>query len=142
MQSMKKRLTEAQFQTAIKGLEIGQQTIDIARGVLVDGRPQAEFVTSLGLTKGAVSQAVSRVWAAAGEQLPEGFERVTAVLPEHQAFIVKKWEADAKRKQGIVTVTIEAGKVDRCRHPSPFTTAIVFQTPSSVARCAGISDFS
>lgn len=49
---MKKRLTEAQFQTAIKGLEIGQQTIDIARGVLVDGRPQAEFVTSLGLTKG------------------------------------------------------------------------------------------
>ena len=44
--------------------------------------------------------------------------------------------------QGIVTVTIEAGKVDRCRHPSPFTTAIVFQTPSSVARCAGISDFS
>ncbi|MCC3262188.1 transcriptional regulator KorA, partial [Paenibacillus polymyxa] len=67
---MKKRLTEAQFQTAIKGLEIGQQTLDIARGVLVDGRPQAEFVTSLGLTKGAVSQAVSRVWAAAGEQLP------------------------------------------------------------------------
>lgn len=39
---MKKRLTEAQFQAAIKGLEIGQQTIDIARGVLVDGRPQAE----------------------------------------------------------------------------------------------------
>jgi hypothetical protein len=95
---MKKRLTEAQFQTAIKGLEIGQQTIDIARGVLVDGRPQAEFVTSLGLTKGAVSQAVSRVWAAAGSA-PEGFERVTAVLPEHQAFIVKRWEADAKRKQ-------------------------------------------
>ena len=96
---MKKRLTEAQFQTAIKGLEIGQQTIDIARGELVVGRPQAEFVTALGLTKEAVSQAVSRVWAAAGEQLPEGFERVTAVLPEHQAFIVKKWEADAKRKQ-------------------------------------------
>ena len=37
MQSMKKRLTEAQFQAAIKGLEIGQQTIDIARGVLVEG---------------------------------------------------------------------------------------------------------
>lgn len=50
--------------------------------------------------------------------------------------------ATASRCLGIVTVTIEAGKVDRCRHPSPFTTAIVFQTPSSVARCAGISDFS
>jgi hypothetical protein len=31
-----------------QGLEIGQQTIDIARGVLVDGRPQAEFVTRWG----------------------------------------------------------------------------------------------
>ena len=96
---MKKRLTEAQFQAAIKGLEIGQQIIDIARGVLVEGRPQAEFVASLGLTKGAVSQAVSRVWAVAGEVLPQGFERVTAVLPEHQASIVKRWEADAKGKR-------------------------------------------
>ena len=96
---MKKRLTEAQFQAAIKGLEIGQQTIDIARGVLVDGRPQAEFVTSLGLSKGAVSQAVSRVWAATKGNLPEGFERVAAVLPEHQAYIVKKWAEDAKKKQ-------------------------------------------
>ena len=50
--------------------------------------------------------------------------------------------ANGMCSKGIVTVTIEAGKVDRCRHPSPFTTAIVFQTPSSVARCAGISDFS
>lgn len=99
MQSMKKRLTEAQFQAAINGLEIGQQTIDIARAVLVEGKPQAEFVASLGLSKGAVSQAVTRVWTAARGELPEGFERVTAVLPEHQAFIVKKWEADAKRKQ-------------------------------------------
>jgi hypothetical protein len=96
---MSKRLTEAQFQEAIKSLEIGQQTINIAHGVLVEGRPQAEFVASLKLTKGAVSQSVSRVWAAAREVLPEGFERVTAVLPEHQAFIVKKWEAAAKRKQ-------------------------------------------
>jgi len=95
---MKKRLTEAQFQTAVKGLEVKQQTIDIARGVLVDGRPQAEFVILLGLTKGAVSQAVGRVWSAASKQLPEGFERVTAVLPEHQAFIVKKWGENAHKK--------------------------------------------
>ena len=45
------------------------------------------------------AQAVNRVWAAAEGHLPEGFERVTAVLPEHQAFIVKKWEAEARRKQ-------------------------------------------
>ena len=96
---MKKRLTEAQFQTAIKRLKIGQQTIDIARGVLVDGRPQTEFVSSLGLTKGAVSQAVNRVWTTSEEHLPEGFERVTALLPKHQAFVVKIWETDAKKKQ-------------------------------------------
>lgn len=99
MLSMKKRLTEAQFQAAIKSLEVGQQTIDIAHGVLVEGRPQATFVAALGLSKGAVSQAVNRVWAATKGNLPEGFERVAAVLPEHQAFIVKKWAADAKKKQ-------------------------------------------
>lgn len=96
---MKKRLTEAQFQAAIKGLEIGQQTIDIAHGVLVEGRPQAAFVASLGLSKGAVSQAVNRVWVAAQRTAPEGFERITAVLPEHQAFIVKKWAEDAKKRK-------------------------------------------
>lgn len=100
MLSMKKRLTESQFQEAIQGLEVGQQTIEIARGVLVDGKPQATFATSLGLTRGAVSQAVHRVWTAFEDKnLPEGYARVTAVLPEHQAYIVRKWEADAKKKQ-------------------------------------------
>ena len=33
--------------------------------------------------------------------LPPGFERVAAVLPEHQAFIVKKWgEATRKKLRG------------------------------------------
>jgi len=96
---MKKRLTEAQFQETIKGLNIGQQTIDIAHAVLVEGRPQTVFVASLGLSKGAVSQAVKRVWTAKNGNLPDGFERVAAVLPEHQAFIVKKWAEAAKKKQ-------------------------------------------
>ena len=30
--------------------------------------------------------------------LPAGFERVTAVLPEHQAFIVKKWDEVTRQK--------------------------------------------
>lgn len=34
----------------------------------------------------------------APQSLPEGFERVTAVLPEHQAFIVKKWGEAARSK--------------------------------------------
>ena len=100
MFSMKKRLTEAQFQACIKGLDVGQQTIEIARGVLVLGQPQAAFIMSLGLTKGAVSQAVSRVWTAfSSKNVPQGYERVSAVLPEHQAFIVKKWAEDAATKK-------------------------------------------
>ena len=34
----------------------------------------------------------------APQSLPEGFERVTAVLPEHQAFIVRKWGEAARKK--------------------------------------------
>lgn len=97
---MKKQLTEAQFQACIKNLEVGQQTIEIARGVLVDGLQQSSFVKSLGLTRGAVSQAVQRVWAAhEAKSLPKGYERVSAVLPEHQAFIVRKWAQEAALKR-------------------------------------------
>ena len=86
---------------AVKDLEIGQQTLDIARGVLVDGVSQSAFVASLKLSRGAVSQAVNRVWAAHKEKnLPQGYERVSAVLPAHQAFIVKKW-AMAKKKSEL-----------------------------------------
>ena len=97
---MKKRLSEAQFQACVNGLEVGQQTVEIARGVLVDGKPQTTFASSLGLTRGAVSQAVNRVWAAhEAKNLPAGYERVSAVLPEHQAFIVKRWAADAVKRR-------------------------------------------
>ena len=96
----KKRLSEGQFQAAIKGLDVGHQTIEITRGVLVDGKPQVAFATALGLSRGAVSQAVQRVWKAFEDKnLPQGYSRVTAVLPDHQAYIVRKWEANAKKKQ-------------------------------------------
>lgn len=94
--SMKKRLSEAQFLVCTKGLEVGPQTLEIARGVLVQGRSQVSFVRALGLSKGAVSQAVQRVWRVFMRQnIPPGYERVSAVLPEHQAFIVKQWAEKA-----------------------------------------------
>lgn len=34
----------------------------------------------------------------APQSLPPGFERVAAVLPSHQAFIVKKWGEAARKK--------------------------------------------
>lgn len=100
MKFMKKRLSEAQFQACVKSLDVGHQTIEIAYGVLVQGKPQASFVASLGLSRGAVSQAVHRVWAVfAATDLPQGYERVSAVLPEHQAYIVKKWAEDVKKRE-------------------------------------------
>ena len=71
---MKQRLTEEQFLRAIRNLDVGPQTIEIARGVLVDGRPQAHYATQLGLSKGAVSQAVCGVRAAHDStNLPPGY---------------------------------------------------------------------
>lgn len=95
-----KRLTEKQFQKALERVNVGTQTAEIARAVLVDGKPQAEFVSKLGLTKGAVSQAVNRVWRAAEADETEqgGMVKVTAVLPAHQAYQVKKWAKQARGK--------------------------------------------
>ena len=93
-----KRLTEQKFQQALDRANVGPQTADIARAVLVEGRPQAEFVAKLGLTKGAVSQAVNRVWKAAEPEQTVGMVKVTAVLPAHQAYQVKRWAKQAKDK--------------------------------------------
>jgi hypothetical protein len=97
---MKKRLSHSEFEAAIEGLDVGKQTLMIARAVLVEGKAQAEFVGELGLTKGAISQAVKRVWTAHQEKAssPEGYERVTALLPASKAFIVKKWAKETAEK--------------------------------------------
>ncbi len=95
---MRKRLTEEQFDAAIQQLDIGQQSKDIAYGVLVEGRKQVEFKEELGLTKGAISQAVMRVWNSYQAIAPEGYRRVSATLPDHRAFIVEKWAREAEEK--------------------------------------------
>ena len=94
MKSMiSKRLAEDQFRLAAEGVSIGQKTLDMARAVLVEGRKQSEVATQYGLTKGAVSQAVAKIWEAS--KLPPGYERVSVVLSEYQAFQVKQWAAAA-----------------------------------------------
>ena len=97
----KKTMTEAQFAETTKDLNVSPQTLEIAHGVLVLGKPQAQYAQELKLTAGAISQAVRRVWSAFQEQsaVPSGYERVTAILPAHQAFIVKKWEQAHKKTE-------------------------------------------
>lgn len=98
---MKKSLTDAQFQECIKDIKVGEKTLEIAYGVLVKGVTQKTYVTQYGLSCGAVSQAVNRIWKAQKNKsvnIPAGFTLVTEVLPDHQAYIVKKW-AKASKKQ-------------------------------------------
>jgi hypothetical protein len=97
----KKTMTKVQFAEAIKGLNVSAQTLEIAHGVLVQGKSQAHFAQELQLTAGAISQAVGRVWAAFEEKtaVASGYERVTAILPAHQAFIVKKWAQASKKPE-------------------------------------------
>lgn len=97
-----RRLTLAQFEEAIQSLNISQQTIDIARAVLVGGLKQSDQAAVYGITGGAVSQAVGKVWRAAqGAGVPEGYEKITVILPEQRAFIVKKWACEAKESLGV-----------------------------------------
>jgi len=96
---MKKQLTESQFQNACISLDIGAQSKMIAHGVLVEGKPQKSFSESLGISKGAVSQAVKRVWESHQSQtLPIGFAKVTAILPVHKAYQVEIWAEEAKKQ--------------------------------------------
>lgn len=90
---MAKRLTLVQFEQTVGGLQMNPNTMEIAKSVLVEGRQQVELVASTGLTKGAISQAVKRVWSEY-DLKAKGGERVSVVLPKHQAYIAKQWAAN------------------------------------------------
>jgi hypothetical protein len=59
---MAKRLTLVQLEQTVGRLQMNPHALEIAKSVLVEGRQQLELVASTGLTKGAISQAVKRVW--------------------------------------------------------------------------------
>ncbi len=93
-----KRMTREQFIQATRRLTMGESTLEIAEGVLVNGRAQADYARAKQITAGAVSQIISRVWKMhlKAISIPDKFVEVTAVLPEHLAFIVKQWEKEAQ----------------------------------------------
>ncbi len=95
-----KRMTRDQFIRATSALTMGESTLEIAAGVLVDGKSQSDYARAKQITRGAVSQIVSRVWKIhlKASNIPDKFVEVTAVLPEYQAFIVKQWEKEAQRR--------------------------------------------
>jgi hypothetical protein len=98
MELLMKRMTREQFIQATRRLTMGESTLEIAEGVLVNGRAQADYARAKQITAGAVSQIISRVWKIhlKAINIPDKFVEVTAVLPEHLAFIVKQWEKEAQ----------------------------------------------
>lgn len=95
-----KKLTPEQFTRAIEGMTISERPIAMARAVLVDGMSQSDCARAMNVSRNAVSLAVNRV-RDAHEAVPAGFERVTAILPSHQASVVKGWQERAPLKGEI-----------------------------------------
>lgn len=94
---MDKRLSAEAFATAIDAITISERPIAMARAVLVDGQSQSDCARAMGVSRNAVCLAVNRTWEA-HRAIPAGFERVTAVLPKHQASVVKGWNERAPLK--------------------------------------------
>lgn len=95
----KKRLTAQEFATIRPYLKrLKERNIQAIYEHLVDGRQQTELAEELGVTKKAVSQMVSKVWAlhvAHGER-PEGWTSISVTLPNEMAEIVKDMERRAR----------------------------------------------
>ena len=91
---MDKRLSASAFERAAGRLNIAVRPLDMARAVLVDGEAQSAVAKREGVSRNAVCLAVNRIWNAQSE-VPEGFERVTAILPKHHAFLVRQWQREA-----------------------------------------------
>jgi DNA-directed RNA polymerase specialized sigma24 family protein len=98
--SANKLLTSDQFERAVAGITIADRPVAMARNVLVEGMSQADCARALGVSRNAVSLAVNRV-RDAHDEVPAGFERVTAILPLHQASVVKSWTEQSSLKRKV-----------------------------------------
>lgn len=72
-----------------------EETIDIAREVLVEGKSQSDVARERGLSRQRVSSMVKSVVSAANE-IPREWQRVEVWLPPDLAEQVRQMEADAK----------------------------------------------
>lgn len=93
-----KLLSAEDFARAVEAITIADRPAAMARAVLVDGQSQSDCSRAYGVSRNAVSLAVNRV-RAAHEAVPAGFERVIAILPSHQASVVKGWHERAPKTE-------------------------------------------
>lgn len=87
------------FDATVKRLGIQERGIEMARRVLVAGERQTAVAAEMKVTVGAVSHQVNRVWReyVNAQEIPAGYERVSAILPADKAAIVRTWESETRR---------------------------------------------
>lgn len=79
-------LTNGQANPSLKVMEAIAQALDT---------PLPHLLEMTDLDKSALDALAG---GKAPSSLPPGYERVSVILPEHRAFIVKKWDEETRRK--------------------------------------------
>lgn len=95
-----KRLTEEAFTRAVDRLQISERRIAVARRHLVEGVSQKTIAAQRKMTPSAVSQAVAAVWKSHldSQDVPDGMQRITVLLPDDKAAIALGWQQEASRR--------------------------------------------
>lgn len=96
----RRSLTKRQFDQAVKRTTLSDRAAKMAQAVLVNGDTYAQAGKTFGVTAPAIAHHVRSVWRAHTDasDLPQGFKRITVVLPEDKAAVVLSWERDEKIK--------------------------------------------
>ena len=93
MRRYKGCLSLAEFQRVVrKDNRLSEDTINIARAVLVEGHRPVDVARETDRQIGSVYQMVRRIYVRADAMLPPGCERVTAVMTKFQAWQVRREE--------------------------------------------------
>lgn len=96
---MNKRLSSEEFEVYSKAFNFSDRRIKICHLILVKGEKQADVAKQFGISKGAVSQHKKAFLDAVEASLiPNGYKRVTAVLPNHHAYQVEVWAKKAEEQ--------------------------------------------
>lgn len=101
MATRTKKLTRKEFDAAVSRSKLGDRARLMAKRVLVGNETYASVAEENGVTYQAVNHHVNAIWKlhVDSQDLLPGQVRVTAILPEDKAAIVREWERDERIRQ-------------------------------------------
>ena len=93
-----KSLTRKEFDAAARRSSLGEKTREMAQRILVGKETLAAVAADHGISAQAVSHHANTIWKLHVDNLDllPGTVRITAVLPEDKAAIVRQWEQDER----------------------------------------------